>query len=160
MIAKVHSTKITQRWTACSCGEVEEHIPSYHNGTGIYVINSGTDTYIGKSMTIRDRIQTHSREWASSDSDVHLFYLTEKAKWEAAALEQNLITYCFKNTTWNLRNKPSRHKNYVIYGDTYGYWHNERSKPYIDLPEKYKESILRVIKYVDNYFVEQQIELL
>tara|TARA_R110000824_G_scaffold55701_3_gene153296 strand:- start:363 stop:854 length:492 start_codon:yes stop_codon:yes gene_type:complete len=158
MIAKVYSTKISQRWTACSCGEVKEHLPSYHDGHGIYVINCGQDTYIGKSGTIRSRIKTHSRQWAKDDSDVHMFYLTEKDKSKASALEQNLITYCFKNTTWKLLNKPSRHKNYVRAGDTYGYWDNERSKPYGYLPEEYKASILKVIKYVDNYFVQQQTE--
>ena len=155
MIAKVHSTKISKRWDSCSCGEVKEHHPSYPNGYALYIINKGKYTYIGKSHTIRQRIQVHSQNWARSGY-VHLFYLTEKYKSELEALEQNIITYCFENKIWNLRNSPRRHKNYIMEGRTIG-WQG-RSRPFYSLPEKYKEPILRIISYVDDFFIEEQEE--
>ena len=153
MIAKVHSTKITERWESCSCGEAKEHRHSYPDGYALYIINNGKFTYIGKSHTIRQRIQVHSRNWPDY-SNVHLFYLTEKNSNKLEALEQNIITYCFENKIWNLRNSPTRHKNYIKSGDRW----NRRSTPYPYLPEEYKEPILRIISYVDEYFIEEQEE--
>lgn len=158
MIAKFYSTKISERWDPCSCGEIKECHKSYPDSPAIYVINSGKETYIGKSNEPRKRIQVHLNKWAANNSDVHLFYLTENSHVELEALEQNLITYCFKNTTWNLRNKSTRHKNYIKSGDTRGYGWDNRSTPYPYLPEEYKDPILRIIDYVDEYFIEEQGE--
>jgi len=158
MIAKVYSTKISERWEPCSCGENKECHESYPDKPAIYVINSGKDTYIGKSNEPRTRIQVHLNKWADNNSDVHLFYLTENSRVELEALEQNLITYCFKNTTWNLRNKATRHKNYIKSGDLRSSGWNSRSTPYPYLPEEYKDSILRIIDYVSGYFIEEQEE--
>lgn len=155
MIAKVHSTKISKRWDSCSCGEVKEHRHSYPDGSVLYIINNGKSTYIGKSHTIRQRIQVHSKNWPDY-SNVHLFYLTEKNSNKLEALEQNIITYCFENKIWNLRNSPRRHKNYHKTGD-YCYSKN-RSTPYYNLPEEYKSPITRIINYVNNYFIEEQRE--